>query len=109
VTAARAQAWWAGRNGLSLLARVTPQSSRDDVEGVTESAEGPALKVRVRAVADKGEANRAVETAVAEWLGLAKGRVSVTSGSKSRIKTLDIAGEPAALETLIRGRLESLR
>lgn len=94
---------------MRLLARVTPKSSRDDVEGIADSPEGPALKVRVRAVADKGEANRAVEAVVAEWLGVAKGRVSVAAGGKSRIKTLDIVGEPAALESLIRGRLESLR
>ncbi len=70
-----------------------------------ESAEGPVLKVRVRAVADKGEANRAVEAVVAHWLGVTKGCVSVVSGGKSRLKKLKVSGESDALETLIRERL----
>jgi uncharacterized protein YggU (UPF0235/DUF167 family) len=88
-----------------VFVRVTPKSARDRVEGTTESAEGPALKVRVRAVADKGEANRAVEAVVAEWLGVPKTSVSLAAGGKSRLKTLDVAGEPLALERLMRARL----
>ena len=73
-----------------------------------ETREGPALKVRVRAVADKGEANRAVESVVAQWLGVAKTRVTVAAGSKSRVKTLDIEGEPGDLQTLIAARVADI-
>ena len=78
VTGARKEPWRTRTDGVQVFVRVTPKSARDCVEGTTDSAEGPALKVRVRAVADKGEANRAVEAVVAEWLGVA--RTSVASG-----------------------------
>jgi uncharacterized protein len=105
VTDARKHPWRIRTDGLQLFARVTPKSARDCVEGTTDGAEGPALKVKVRAVADKGEANRAVESVVAEWLGIARTSVSVGQGGKSRLKTLDVAGEPLALERLMRARL----
>lgn len=97
----RLQAWRAGKSGVSLLVRVTPKSARDSVDGMIGTAEGPALKVRVRAVAEDGQANRSVESVVAQWLGLAKTRVSVAQGGKARVKTLNIDGEPRELEALI--------
>jgi uncharacterized protein YggU (UPF0235/DUF167 family) len=96
------------KDGLQVFVRVTPGSARDGVEGVTDSAEGPALKVRVRAIADKGEANRAAERVLAKWLGVARTSVSLAAGGKSRLKTLEVAGEPAALEKLLRTRLGEL-
>ena len=102
---ARNEPWRTGTDGLQVFVRVTPKSARDSVEGTTQSGGGPALQVRVRAVADKGEANRAVEAVVAEWLGVARTSVSVASGGKSRLKTLDVAGEPLGLERSMRARL----
>jgi uncharacterized protein YggU (UPF0235/DUF167 family) len=107
--AAGAQAWRTGKSGLHVLARVTPKSAHDGIDGVIETSEGPALKIRVRAVADKGAANRSVETVVARWLGVPKTRVTIAHGGKSRIKTLDIGGEPHALEALIAARVAALR
>ena len=108
MTRARTEPWRTSKDGVQVFVRVTPKSARDCVEGTTDSAEGPALKVRVRAVADKGEANRAVEAVVAEWLGVARTSVSVGQGSKSRVKTLDVAGEPLSLQRLMRARLGQL-
>jgi uncharacterized protein len=65
------------------------------------TAHGPALAVRVRAVAQKNQANRAIETAVAAWLGLPKGSVAVTAGGKSRLKTVVVAGDPTTLMPLL--------
>jgi uncharacterized protein len=75
---------------------------------MVETAEGPALKVRVRAVAEDGEANRSVAGVVAEWLGVAKGHVSIAHGGKSRVKTLAIAGRPTELRSLLVRRLAEL-
>lgn len=108
MTGARKAPWRTRPDGVQVLVRVTPKSARDCVEGTTGSADGPALKVRVRAVADKGEANRTVETVVAEWLGVPKTSVGLGAGGKSRFKTLDVAGEPRALERLVRARLGEL-
>jgi uncharacterized protein YggU (UPF0235/DUF167 family) len=81
--------------------RVSPKSAREGIDGVVETAQGPALTVRVRAVAEKGEANRAVEVVVAGWLGVPKSSVAVTAGGKSRLKTVLVTGEPDGLAALV--------
>jgi len=105
VTTARKEPWLSRTGGIQVFVRVTPRSARDCVDGTAESAEGPALQVRVRAVADKGEANRAVQAVMADWLGVPRTSVSLAAGGKSRLKTLDVVGEPLALERLMRMRL----
>lgn len=79
--------------------RLTPKSAADRVEGVENTAEGPALKVRVRAVPEKGKANAALVSVFADWLGVARGSVEVATGGKSRCKMLAVAppGSPRAL------------
>jgi uncharacterized protein len=95
--------------GIELLVRVTPKSTREGVEGMVETAQGGALTVRVRAVAEKGEANRAVEKVIAQWIGVGKSSVAVSAGGKSRVKTVEIAGEPARLAALIEAQIAKLR
>ena len=91
------QPWCADPGGVRLRVRVNPKSALEGVARVVDTAQGPALLVRVRAVAHKGAANRAVETAVAAWLGLPRGRVAVTVGGKSRLKTLVVTGDATRL------------
>jgi len=79
------------------------------VEGLVETAQGGALAVRVRAVAEKGEANRAVEKVIAAWIGVGRRSVAVSAGGRSRLKTVEIVGEPAALAALIETRAGKLR
>lgn len=88
-----------------LRVRVTPKSSKDVVERLETTPQGPALKVRVRAVADKGAANAAVVETVAQWLGVAKSTVSLASGSTTRVKSLSIAGDGKVLMALLERRL----
>jgi uncharacterized protein YggU (UPF0235/DUF167 family) len=75
------------------------------VEGLEASAQGPALKVRVRAVPDKGAANAAVIEAVADWLGVAKTSIVLVAGGTARIKSLAIAGDSAVLAAQCARRL----
>lgn len=88
-----------------LRVRVTPKSSKDVVERLETTPQGPALKVRVRAVADKGAANAAVVETVAQWLGVAKSTVSLASGSTARVKSLSIVGDGKVLTALLERRL----
>ncbi|KAB2910656.1 MAG: DUF167 domain-containing protein [Hyphomicrobiaceae bacterium] len=99
------QAWTAVDGGARVRVRLTPRSGRDAVEGVEATAEGPALKVRVRAVPEKGEANAALAATLARWLDVPKSTVEVAAGSKSRCKTLFIAGQGAELCRRIAARL----
>ena len=103
------QPWRGGPTGIRVLVRVSPRSAHEGVEGIVETAQGGAIAVRVRAVAQKGEANRAVERVIAEWIGVARSSVAVSAGGKSRVKTVEIVGEPAALAALIETQAGKLR
>jgi len=91
------QPWRAEPSGIRLVVRASPKSAREGIDGVVETARGPALVVRVRAPAEKGEANRAVERAVAAWLGVPRSAVTVVAGAKSRLKMVAVSGEPNRL------------
>ena len=101
--------WIAAPGGLKLRVRLTPKSRRDAVDGVEDTAEGPALKVHVRAVPEKGKANAALVATVADWLDVPTSTIEVVVGGKSRNKTLAIAGEQGRLSTLIAVRLGGQR
>lgn len=89
-------------DGLLLRVRVTPRASRDSVEGVEAGSDGVEhLKLKVRAVPDKGQANAALIQVLAKTLGLAKSDIEIASGLTSRIKTVRLAG---ADEKAVRAR-----
>ena len=84
--------------GLDLFVRLTPRSSADAVEGSRSAADGSYhIAARVRAAPEKGAANAALEKLLAERLGLPKRSVSVVGGATSRLKTVRLEGDPAAL------------
>jgi len=83
-----------GPAGLALVVRVTPNAGRDAIEGVERRDDGSvALRLRVRAVPDRGKANAAVIALVARALGVPKSAIVLTSGATARLKTLAVAGE----------------
>ncbi|MDH3580976.1 MAG: DUF167 family protein [Hyphomicrobiales bacterium] len=79
--------------GLVVKVRLTPKSTRDEVGDIALHGDTPALRARVCAAPEKGRANAALEKLVARWLGVPPSRVNVTSGAKSRTKSLTIAGD----------------
>ena len=80
--------WRYSTEGISVALRVTPRGGRDDIDGIETLANGRSVvKVRVRAIADGGEANRAVTELLAKVLGVPKARVKVLSGTTSRSPT----------------------
>jgi uncharacterized protein len=97
--------WRVTSDAIVLRVRLTPRSSRDGIEGLEATAEGPALKVRVRAIPEDGEANAAIERLVADWLGLTRSAVALIGGAKSRVKTLAITGDGPALVHLLTQKL----
>ncbi len=79
--------------GVILRLRVTPNASKDLIEGVETAADGLAhLKVRVRAVPDKGAANAAVLKLLAKSLGIPKSALELVSGHTARVKTVRVTG-----------------
>lgn len=59
------------------------------------------LRVRVKAVPDKGKANAAVIGLLAKALGVPKSALTLIAGDTARLKTIDIAGDPAQLAARI--------
>jgi uncharacterized protein len=95
--------WRAAPSGLSVALRVTPRGGRDTIDGVEILSDGRSvLKLRVRAIADGGEANRAVTELLAKALGVTKASVRITSGTTSRLKQVAIDGDPDRLDQALR-------
>ena len=95
--------WRAAADGLSVALRVTPRGGRDAIDGIETLSDGRSvLKVRVRAIADGGEANRAVTELLAKAIGITKASVRITSGATSRLKQVTIDGAAAELEEVLR-------
>src|ERR1700738_2973312 len=95
--------WRYSTEGVSVALRVTPRGGRDDIDGVETLANGrTVLKVRVRAIAEGGEANRAVTELLAKVLRVPKGKVRILSGATSRLKQIAVDGDPAKLGDALR-------
>lgn len=95
--------WRTSTTGVSIALRVTPRGGRDSVDGIEQLSDGRSvLKVRVRAIADGGEANRAVLVLLARSLGVPKANVSLLSGAASRLKQVAVDGDPARLTEVLR-------
>jgi uncharacterized protein (TIGR00251 family) len=95
--------WRYSATGIRIALRVTPRGGRDDIDGIETLADGRSvLKVRVRAVADGGEANRAVLGLLAKLLGVPKADVRLLSGATSRLKQIAVDGDPARLGEALR-------
>jgi uncharacterized protein (TIGR00251 family) len=95
--------WRYSTEGISVALRVTPRGGRDGIDGVETLANGRSvLKVRVRAIAEAGEANRAVMELFAKTLGVPKARVRILSGTTSRLKQIAVDGDPRELGEALR-------
>jgi uncharacterized protein (TIGR00251 family) len=95
--------WRYSTAGISVAVRVTPRGGRDDIDGLETLANGRSVvKVRVRAIAEGGQANRAVVELLAKALGVPRGQIRVLSGTTSRLKQIAVDGDPAKLGDALR-------
>jgi uncharacterized protein (TIGR00251 family) len=76
--------------GWRVRLRVQPGARRSEVVG----PHGEELKVRVAAPAVDGRANEELVRVVAAWAGVARRRVHVVRGHRSRRKVVDIELPP---------------
>ena len=98
-----AEPWRYSSDGISIALRVTPRGGRDDIDGIETLANGRAVvKVRVRAIADGGEANKAVTELLAKALRVNKASVKIVSGATSRLKQVVVTGDPRSLGDALR-------
>src|ERR1700712_2441174 len=95
--------WRYSTQGVSIALRVTPRGGRDEIDGLETLANGrTVVKMRVRAIAEGGEANRAVIELLARALGVPRAKVRVLSGATSRLKQIAVDGDPAKLGDALR-------
>ena len=95
--------WRYSTQGISVALRVTPRGGRDDIDGLETLANGrTVVKVRVRAIAEGGEANRAVTELLAKALGVPRRDVRLQSGTTSRLKQIAVDGDPQKLGEALR-------
>jgi uncharacterized protein YggU (UPF0235/DUF167 family) len=95
--------WRYSTEGISVALRVTPRGGRDELDGVETLANGRnVVKVRVRAIAEGGEANRAVMELLAKALGVPKAHVRMLSGTTSRLEQVAVDGDARKLGDILR-------
>ena len=86
------------KDGASFAVKVAPRASHDKIDKVENSA----LKVRLTAPPVEGAANQALVKLLAKTLGLAKGKVRVIKGHKTRDKRILVEGlEPGQVIQLL--------
>lgn len=89
-------------DGADVFVLLTPRSSADEIGGTVTTADGKScLLARVRAVPEKGLANRALTRLVAERFRLPASAVTIASGDTARQKTVRIIADPKAIEPLL--------
>lgn len=92
------------KRGLTFDIQVIPHASRAEIAGVQEGA----FKVKVTAPPVEGAANEACIKLLARELGLKKSQMEISSGAKSRKKTVMIKDiSKAELETKINNILKT--
>jgi len=86
------------KKGLTFDIQVIPHASRSEIAGVQEGA----FKIKVTAPPVEGSANEACIKLLAKELGLKKSQMEISSGAKSRKKTVLVKDiSKAELETKI--------
>ena len=84
---------------MKLHIKVIPSSSKDCIAGWLEDT----LKVKVKAPAEKGKANKAIIKVLEKNLDLPKGSIHITGGTTSSRKVIEIK---CGNETNINKKLE---
>ena len=84
--------WREAKGGAFLHIALTPKSSRDAIGVIQERANGTVLRAYVRAIPDKGKANQALIKLLSKWLDVPKSSLEISSGSRSKLKTIKIYG-----------------
>jgi uncharacterized protein (TIGR00251 family) len=87
--------------GVSLLLRVTPRASKDEIAGESDGV----MKIRLRAPAVEGRANEALVRFLADRLGMPKRCVTIVAGQTRRTKRVMLSG---VTESVARKALEPL-
>ena len=89
--------------GVQFAVRVIPGASKNEVAGIQDGA----LKLKLTAPPVEGKANRACVDFLAGLLGVRRSALEITSGEKSRKKTVTVTGlSRVELEERLKGLVQ---
>jgi uncharacterized protein len=72
-----------------ITIKVTPNAKKNACEGMHEGV----LKIRLRAVPDKGKANEALIEFLSDLFDISKSAIRIVSGHTARLKRVEITGQ----------------
>ena len=81
------------KDGVKLSVKIVPNSSKNEIIGVIDNA----LKIKLESPPVEGKANEQCIKFLSKLLNIPKTSISITSGEKSKNKTLLIKGNPDKL------------
>lgn len=84
---------------MTIEVRLTPRANRDEIAGYRDGV----LRCRVTAPPADGRANEALRKLVAKRLGVAKSRVRLVRGARSRTKLLEVSDPPPGARARLGG------
>src|SRR3954452_22156605 len=88
----------AAGGGVLVAVRLTPRGRGDRLDGIARLADGAkVLKASVGAPPEDGRANEALLRLLAAQWKIARRDLTIAAGARSRLKSVHIAGDPAAL------------
>lgn len=87
------------KRGTLIYLRVTPNAQRDRIGNVINWDGQLRLQIRVKALPDKGRANTAAITLLANALRIPKSKMTLASGGKDRNKMILISGDAEDITT----------
>lgn len=94
-------------DGLVIRVRVTPGAIVDQVAGWETGADKrPYLKVRIRAVAERGKANQALIRLLSKLLNEPAAGFEIVTGGGARLKQVLVKGDPAHLVDRLQATLD---
>lgn len=97
------------RHGACLYVHLTPKSSQDRIDGLKTIPDGGIyLKIRVRAVPEKNQANQALIKRLSKSIGVPVSTLAIASGPKNRAKIIRLIGPPDASATKLQRWLKLL-
>lgn len=76
------------KHGIIIPIKVIPNSSKNEIVGW----ENDVLKIKIKAIPEKGNANQMLVSFLAKYLKISKSSVILHSGEKSRYKRICITG-----------------
>lgn len=92
--------------GIRIAVRLTPKARTERIDGIAPDADGKmVLRISVTVPPSEGRANDALLHFLAREWRLRRRDFSLISGSKSRNKLVEIAGDPAILRERIEATL----